>query len=430
MEFTNPFAPSRREILPSDLKIMTTDTATEVATKLSRRSSPRDNFSYPRLSRHGSNESRSSDGSVPGMTDTSDSEISFDDDGIYNTSAGELWDSFWPDSTTSSISQQSQEYHSALLHSRQYSNDFEIDIDPLKRQHLFEAYGDAAKITTKDHISEVDLFMAPSHAFSPSQCTPKRSPVAYSVYPKVPVMSMQRYPHPPRTSSLSFEPPSPPRRPLFSSCKPSAALQSCEPGHNINPVFIAPSLASNGETTSQQQSSTTVKTAVSVPVSPAYPPPPPPRPLRPDTSVFNLGDIIQAYENQNTTTITNNNNKEPVSHNMMAPPAPLLPSPLPEPLPVRPQPERFVSVFELDSDSESEADDEGTSFAKRIARGLHKKSGSPKRGAAQRKGLTTRFASLDADASRKDLTEGLRNDSSLSRKRGGSLGRIFGLMGR
>ncbi|KAI0856403.1 hypothetical protein F4860DRAFT_493303 [Xylaria cubensis] len=413
MEFTNPFAPSRREILPSDLKIMTTGITTEVATKLSRRSSPRDNFSYPRLSRHGSNESRSSDGSVPGMTDTSDSEISFDDDGIYNTSAGELWDSFWPDSTTSSISQQS---HPALLHSRQYSNDFEID--------PFEAHG------AKDHISEVDLFMAPSLAFSPSQCTPKRSPVAYSVYPKVPVMSMQRYPHPPRTSSLSFEPPSPPRRPLFSSCKPSAALQSCEPGHNINPVFIAPSLASNGETTSQQQSSTTVKPAVFVPVSPAYPPPPPPRPLRPDTSVFNLGDIIQAYENQNTTTIINNN-KESVSHNVMAPPAPkLLPSPLPEPLPVRPQPERFVSVFELDSDSESEADDESTSFAKRIARGLHKKSGSPKRGAAQRKGLTTRFASLDADASRKDLTEGLRNDSSLSRKRGGSLGRIFGLMGR
>ncbi|TRX94049.1 hypothetical protein FHL15_005127 [Xylaria flabelliformis] len=411
---------------------MTTSTATEVATKLSRRSSPRDNFSYPRLSRHGSNESRSSDGSVPGMTDTSDSEISFDEDGIYNTSAGELWDSFWPDSTTSSIPRQSQEYHPGLLHSRQYSNDFEIDIDPLKRQHPFDAHGDAAKITTKDQSSEVDLFMAQSRAFqsSPSQCTPKKSPVAYSVYPKIPVMGMQRYPHPPRTSSLSFEPPAPPRRPLFPSRNPSAALQSCEPGHNINSVFIAPSLALNGETTSQQQSSITVKTAVSVPVSPAYPPPPPPRPLRPTTSAFHLGDIIQAHQSQNTTTTTNNNNKESVSHNVMAPPAPLLPSPLPEPLPVRPQPERFVSVFEFDSDSETEADDEGTSFAKRIARGLHKKSGSPKRGAAQRKGLTTRFASLDADASRKDLTEGLRNDSSLSRKRGGSLGRIFGLMGR
>ncbi|KAI0546971.1 hypothetical protein F4679DRAFT_598078 [Xylaria curta] len=426
MEFTNPFNPSQRA---SDAKMMTTGTAIEVATRLSRRSSPRDNFSYPRLSRHGSNESRSSDGSVPGMTDTSDSEISVDDDGIYNTSAGELWDSFWPDNTTSSILRQSQEYHPALLYSRQHSDNFDIEIDPLKRQQPFDAHGRAANITTKDHISEIDHFMTSSRVFQspPSQYMPKQSPVAYSVYPKIPVTSVQRYPHPPRTSSLSFEPPSP-SRPIFSSS------MSSKSGHDTNPVFIPPSLASNSEATSQQQSSTTVKTAASVPVSPAYPPPPPPKALRPITSAFNLQDKVQVHKNQNTATVTNNNNnndKDSVSHNAMAPPpVPLLPSPLPEPLPMRPQPERFVSVFEFDSDSESEADDEGTSFAKRIARGLHKKSGSPKRGAAQRKGITTRFASLDADASRKDFIEGLRNGSSLSRKRGGSLGRIFGLMGR
>ncbi|KAI1733829.1 hypothetical protein F4680DRAFT_440242 [Xylaria scruposa] len=431
MEFTNPFNPSQRVVLPSDAKIMTTGTAIEVATRLSRRSGPRDNFSYPRLSRHGSNESRSSDGSVPGMTDTSDSEISVDDDGIYNTSASELWDSFWPDNTTSPIPGQSQEYYPALLRSRQRSDHFEIEIDPLKRQPL-DAHGHAAKITTKDHSSEVDHFMTSSHMFQsplPQYNMPKQSPVAYSVYPKIPVTGVQRYPHPPRTSSLSFEPPSP-SRPLFPGSTSSAALKSNESGHDTNPVFIPPSLASNSEVTLQQQSSTTVKTVASVPASPAYPPPPPPKALRSITSAFNLQDKVQAHKNQNTATTTNNN-KDLVSHNVMAPPpVPLLPSPLPEPLPMRPQPERFVSVFEFDSDSETEADDEGTSFAKRIARGLHKKSGSPKRGAAQRKGITTRFASLDADASRKDLMEGLRNGSSLSRKRGGSLGRIFGLMGR
>ncbi|KAI1755966.1 hypothetical protein F4782DRAFT_376965 [Xylaria castorea] len=430
MEFTNPFAPSRREILPSDTTIMTTDTTIKVATRLSRRPSLRDNFSYPRLSRHGSNESRSSDGSVPGMTDTSDSDISFDDDGIYNTSAGELWDSFWPDSTTSSISRQSQEHQLALLRSEQHGDDFETD--PIKRQQPFDAHGDAAKTTNKDYNRKVEELTTPNHTFQspPSQYTPKKSAVAYSVYPRIPVISVQRHPHPPRTSSLSFEPPSPPQRALFlRSSRSSAALKLSKLGHNINPLFIAPSFASSSKATSLQQSSAAVKTAVSVPVSPTYPPPPTPKTLRPSTSAFNLREKARIHRNKNNK--KNNNNKELVSHNVTAPPAPLLPSPLPEPLPTRPQVERFVSVFDFDSDSETEADvDERNSFAKRIARGLHKKSGSEKRGVAERKVVTPRFASLDVDASNKDLREGLRNGDSLSRKRGGSLGRIFGLIGR
>ncbi|KAI0454010.1 hypothetical protein F5B21DRAFT_260920 [Xylaria acuta] len=422
MEFINPFASSRREIFPSNTRIMTTDTTTEIVTKWSRRPGSRDNFSYPRLSRHESNESRSSDGSAPGMTDTSDSDISFDDDGIYNTSAGELWDSFWPDITPSSISPQSQEHHLALLQSGQRGDDFKIN--PTQGLQPSDADGDAVRITIKDHTPKAKEFTTLSHTFQspPSQYTPKKNAVTYSVYPKIPVISMQRHPHPPRTSSLGFEPPSPPQRPLFlRGSRSSAALKSSKSGHNINPLFVAPSLALSSKATSRQRSSTTAKKAVSVPVSPAYPPPPTPKTLRPSTSAFSLRDKARIQ----------NNNKGLVSHNVTAPLTPLLPSPLPEPLPTRPQVERFVSVFEFDSDSETEADvDEGNSFAKRIARGLHKKSGSDKRGVADRKVVTAGLAALDADASSKDLRERPRNGGSLSRKRGGSLGRIFGLMGR
>jgi hypothetical protein len=95
--------------------------------------------------------------------------------------------------------------------------------------------------------------------------------------------------------------------------------------------------------------------------------------------------------------------------------------------------ERFVSVFELDSDSETEAvtaDESNNSFAKRIARGLHKKSASEKRGFLERKAVTAGFTALSADNPVKDYEEKPGESGSLGRKRGGSLGRIFGLMGR
>ncbi|RYC60549.1 hypothetical protein CHU98_g5651 [Xylaria longipes] len=423
MEFTNPFAPSRREIFPSEARMMTTATTTIVVSRLSRRPSSRDNFSYPRLSRHESSESRSSDGSVPGMTDTSDSDISFDDDGSYNTSAGELWDRFWPDNTASSISRHPQEHHLSLLQSKQRGDNFKIN--PTKRQQPPYADGDAVRITTKDYSPKAEELTTPSLTFqsSPSQSTPKKSNVTYSVYPKIPVINVQRHPHPPRTSSLGFEPPSPPQRPLFlRGSRSSAALKPSKSSRNVNALFIPPSLPPSSKTaSSRQRSPTTAKTAVSVPVSPAYPPPPPPRTLRPSSSAFSLRDKARLPDN----------NKGLVSHNVTVPLAPLLPSPLPEPLQTRPQLERFVSVFEFDSDSETEADvDEGNSFARRIARGLHKKSGSDKRAVAERKAVTAGLPSLNADASSKDLRERPRNGGSLSRKRGGSLGRIFGLMGR
>lgn len=75
--------------------------------------------------------------------------------------------------------------------------------------------------------------------------------------------------------------------------------------------------------------------------------------------------------------------------------------------------ERFVSVFEFDSDSETEANvDQSNSFAKRIARGLHKKSGSEKRGVAERKVPTAGLPSLDAEASSKDPRERPRNGAA------------------
>ncbi|KAI0487242.1 hypothetical protein F4859DRAFT_464163 [Xylaria cf. heliscus] len=403
---------------------MPTDGTTKAATRLPRRPSSRDNFSYPRLSRHESSESRSSDGSIPGMTDASDSDISCDDDGIYNTSAGELWDSFWPDSTPSSIFPQSQEDDPVLLQPGQHEDS--LKVNPIKRRQPSDADGDAVRITTQDYNPEADkLTTTPSHTFrSPlSQSSPKKSTVTYSVYPKIPVISVQRHPHPPRTSSLSFAPPSPPQGPLFlRGSRSSAALKSSQSSQTIHPLFIPPSLASSSKAVSiRQRPSTTAKTAVSVPVSPAYPPPPTPKTLRPSTSAFSLRDKARMH----------NINKGSVSHNEKAPPVSLLPSPLPEPLSTRPHVERFVSVFEFDSDSETEADvDEGNSFARRIARGLHKKTGSDKRGVAQRKVVTAGPTSLDADSSSRDLREKPRNGGSLSRKRGGSLGRIFGLMGR
>ncbi|KAJ8110891.1 hypothetical protein ONZ43_g5755 [Nemania bipapillata] len=106
--------------------------------------------------------------------------------------------------------------------------------------------------------------------------------------------------------------------------------------------------------------------------------------------------------------------------------APLLPSALPETSRPQPQLEQFVSVFDFDSDSEEE--DERRSFARRIKRGLHKKSASEKRYTAERKVGAARHTVSGGEASEKHARERARQNSRLSRGRGGSLGRIFGLM--
>ncbi|KAI0204279.1 hypothetical protein F4808DRAFT_415351 [Astrocystis sublimbata] len=425
MEFVNPFAASRGEIVTINTKFLTADAASRDATKPPRSPRSKYNHSVPSLSRHESSESSSSDGSVPSMTDTSDSDISFDDDSVYNTSAGELWDSFWPDNTEKPGSRQPQVQHVALLQAIKRSDNFSEYSE--NEQHAFGSHECAVKGLNIARKPKIEELVPPCHTFQTptSQYSPRKNPATYSVYPKIPVTSLPRHPHPPRTSSLSFEPPPtpPPQRPLFlRGSKSSAALRTSKPNPRVQPLFIAPALPSGSTAASQHL--LPPKTAVSLPVSPAYPPLPISKTLRSSSSAFSLRDKARAQSHSNKLNL----NK-------------LLPSPLLQPSPstaTTPQVERFVSVFELDSDS-----DDDDSFAKRIARGLHKKSGSEKRAAAERKTVTVGLASASAalsstadgssssSSSSKDLQERLKDSSnSLSRKRGGSLGRIFGLMSR
>ncbi|KAI0428260.1 hypothetical protein F5Y09DRAFT_292696 [Xylaria sp. FL1042] len=451
MESFNNLAPYHQDSFLAEASKMVNQITTGRGHRSSRRPSLRTNFSYPKLVRHGSNESRSSNGSIPGMTDTSDCDLSFDEvdeDGIYNTSAGELWDSFWPDDAeSSSIYRQSHESHLPLLQPRQ-RKDY-LKINPTGRSP-FGPDDETIKIATdecdyweEEPPSPRTSIQPPLLGSTPLLSTPprpvqKRSPVTYSIYPTPqPVASVPRLPHPPRTSSLSFEPRSSPRRPSFLlNSRSSAALKASKSIHNMNSLFIAPSTMphNNKVSVSQECPPTTAKKAASVPVSPVYPPPPTPRTLRPSTSAFNLRDKVRSRSESKGSALHNHNH----SNNATAPLAPLLPSPLPEPIPptpaTRPQ---FVSVFELDSDSESETEaaDEGPSFARRIARGLHKRSTIEKRGGvAERKvsgSAAVAAAGLNAATLYAGPSEKYGGDrgGSLSRKRGGSLGRIFGLIG-
>lgn len=444
MESFGILSPRQRDTSTLEPTGMATHITTGNSDMSSRRPSSRANFSYPRLSRHGSNESRSSNGSIPSMTDASDSDISFNDDGSYNTSAGELWDSFWPDNAeSSSVYRYSQESQVALLQPSRHKD--YLKINPVSCQYD-GTDDDTIKFSNRGYDLQEEEPPSPRTATQPppTQSTPllstpprpapKRSPVTYSVYPKPPVFNVPRLPHPPRTSSLSFEPPSPPRRPSFlRGSRSSAALKASKSIHNMHSLFIAPSATPFNKTAlSQQRESMAVNTATSVPVSPVYPPPPPtPRTVRPSRSAFNLRDKVRLRSDT----------RSAISQSSVTAPLPqLLPSPLPEPLPTRPQ---FVSVFELDSDSEAEADaaaEESRSFARRWARSLHKRSTVEKRSvAAERKAssssglsptITTTVSSSDTNPSDKEGDERLRDGGSLSRKRGGSLGRIFGFRGK
>ncbi|KAJ2973978.1 hypothetical protein NUW58_g8806 [Xylaria curta] len=208
MEFTNPFAPSRQERFPfqSEVDRLAADPDPGANTRLSRNVSLGNNFSYPRLSRHESSESRSSEGSMPGMTDASDSDISFDEDCIYNTSANELWDSFWPDKTAPSICRQSQEEHLALLRARRRGDDSKFRLR--RRRQPSDVVDDTIVIASGIPDPNVEEPGSPRHMFQPpaSQPTPKKSAVTYSVYPKLPAINVHPHPHPhphpPRTSSL------------------------------------------------------------------------------------------------------------------------------------------------------------------------------------------------------------------------------------
>ncbi|RYP77824.1 hypothetical protein DL771_000921 [Monosporascus sp. 5C6A] len=402
------------------------------ATQLGR-SGARPNFSYPRLegglSRHASSDSRSSvtsNNSMPEMTDSSDSEVSLDDDYCqYNASASELWDSFWPStegtnagewrgSSTTQPSRSTQEYFSVDV-IKQYADDAEDDtvtISPL---------GDKAECAkqTRRHRDP--------RRSSPRRTSSKSGPATYSVYPKQQLLSPPRLPHPPRASSLRSGPPDPSRHRSLKGSKSSLSLSSLSMlTHRLR---ISPHSA-------KQASHPT--TAESVPVSPAYRPPPP-KPLRPSASAFNLREVIGSSE---------------VQHNTTAPLPPLVPrTALPENpfLPRRAAVERSVSVFDFDSDAESVVEATGAhargghnnhsdgsnngSIAKFIARGLHKKSASEKQRNPSSKASSVSHAVAPLDfavgnrAGGED-SEKERRVKSRCRKRGGSLGRILGFKGR
>ncbi|KAI1259888.1 hypothetical protein F5Y18DRAFT_285766 [Xylariaceae sp. FL1019] len=419
MDITTLFSPSRQERILPEAGVGHIDVISEAVTPLPRKPSLRTNFSYPSLSRHESSESRSSNGSLPGMTDSSDSDLSFDDDCVYryNTSAGQLWDSFWPDNVVSPVN----EPYPAVLPATNGRDYFSVNHS--RRQPPVED-DDTIRIAP---ISQSRKTGDSSQGQRDSRASPQRktikTPVTYSVYPKTCETTVQRRPHPPRTSSLTFNPPPPPRRQLFSKgSKPHATLRSSKSSYNLTSIFTAPPVLITSEFISKSpRSSTKATAAVSVPVSPAYPPFPLPNTLRASASASALRDANRASNG--------------TCHNATAPLTPLLPSSMPEgPLPRRPRVERFVSVFELDSDSDREGDDgdeSSNSFAKRIARGLHKKSASEKRGVAERKAVTADLTAVDPGVTENDLgTQKPKDGGSLSRKRGGSLGRILGLMSR
>ncbi|KAI0105654.1 hypothetical protein GGR51DRAFT_180726 [Nemania sp. FL0031] len=416
MELSSPFAPTQPNYFPPDTNRMTADVTPEGSMRLPRKASLSTNFSYPRLSRHESSQSRSSNGSLPGMTDASDSELSIDEDGSYNTSAGELWDSFWPENTTSSTSWKPQEHQIGTLQFK--ASRYRSRSNLGKRRYASDVDGDVVRIAT----GEDELLPTPHHPFQSlqSQSTSNQSTVTYSVYPQQQATRAPKHSHPPRTSSLSFELPLLQQEALYmAGRRPRAVLEPSTSTHNINSLFIPPSLTSqNKDFVSDEVSPmTTTSKPIDFPASPAYPPPPPPRALRTSASAFTLRDKPRTYSNK----------KSPSTLDaIIDSPSPLLPSALLEQLPTRPQPERFVSVFEYDSDEE--AGDEHSSFTKRITRGLHRKSASEKR--STRKASVGRHTPFDNNSPERHTRERARSSGRLSRGRGGSLGRIFGLMGR
>ncbi|KAI1806972.1 hypothetical protein F4811DRAFT_87938 [Daldinia bambusicola] len=349
------------------------------------------NFSYPKpeeeLRCHESNNRRSSltsNGSMPGMTDSSDSDTSFDED--YNTSTNELWDSFWPDSATGP-----GEQYPVLLRASQTPHCLPKSF-PKPGSDKKDDTVAVSKLVSSSQKTTDSCGTVTTQVLPPRTATRNGSPT-YSIYPKPQPSSILRLPLPPRTSSLAPAPLSPPRRQLLMPAKSTVNLKPSKSHHNLQPTDTIPPVS---------RMPMAPVSANSVPVSPAYPPPPPPRALRPTSSAFNLRDKSNAYSR--------------MQHNAIAPSSPLSsPAMTPEPTfrPIsRPEAEPFISVFEFDSDHESYM--ESNSFTKRIARGFHKKSASEKRSIGRR-------GSDDSEAHGSDKEK---------RKRGGSLGRILGLKSR
>ncbi|KAI5860712.1 hypothetical protein GGS23DRAFT_613621, partial [Durotheca rogersii] len=386
---------------------------------LSKKMSLANNPVYPRpegqLSRHGSSDSRSSltsEDSMPGMTDSSDSDTSFDEGSDYNTSASELWDTFWRHGP-----QVPGEQYPVLLRASATNYYFQKAFP--RREHAGrEADDDTTKLlpgpqrTPDQHPHHhqpprpvATPASAPALAAQPSPPRPGTrhgSSPSYSVYPKPQPGDVTRVHLPPRTSSLAPAPAL--RRHALKPSKSSAHLHAGRPSaqraHHVVPP-PPPSPASP---------------LPSPPFVSTRPPPSPPA-LRAAASAFNL--------------------REPRSPAGVAPPpVPQVPAsapaPAPAPSPARPSLERYVSVFDFDSDRESCTEGVGGggggggSLTRRIARGFHKKSASEKRSTA----------SAPAGARRGSADDRYRDGAPDAgkapgaRRRGGSLGRILGLRNR
>ncbi|KAK7917062.1 hypothetical protein PG985_010670 [Apiospora marii] len=378
------------------------------------------NFSYPRpdsrVIRHEPTDSRSSmtsNGSVPGMTDASDSEASADDDFHYNASASELWDSFWPnDASRPQNLQQAQGAASPSIDTLDY---FTATTSPLKSERLDD--GTITIPSAGHHPEQLKSFQWPLP--NPRNPRPRpvqpRAPATASICPKtVDVESTSNQtPIPARSTSLTPEAPRPQhtikRKPLRSS-KSIANLGISKPRPHLHPLYEAPTASTSNSTIKQD--------IQSLPVSPAYPDPPA-LSLRPSASAFDMrrqhAEDAAALEKK-------------TYHNATAPLAPLPARPFLEQSamaqrPARPQLERNVSVFECDSDDESDYEAE-SKFVRRLTRGLqHKKStiGGDRNSKAQ--GASTLSPPVPPVGR-------VSRDGSETRKRGGSLGRILGLKGR
>lgn len=353
------------------------------------------NFSYPRAEghpiRHESANSRSSvnsNGSLPGMTDSSDSEASVDDDYHYNTSASELWDSFWPTGTNKA--QRIQKPLKPSTARSQKSEALSLECHATARTAVTEDDAVTISQSEKDLArTTISLWPLPPKA-SPQQLRSQTPRVAarYSVYPKPTPLPTQITLLPPRSSSLTSELTP---RPLNGS-KSVANLNSRASTHGL---YLAPPLTTCVTVSQQQQPSL----HASRPVGPQ-------RKLHPSASAYNV--------------------RERSHHNATAPlaPVPAIPEQLRS---APPQIEHFVSVFDFDSDNESDSGPD--TFAKRIARGLHHKKSLREMGSKREhtfKGHKKSASEKSALNPEKKTIQLVDGSNSLSRKRGGSLGRMLG----
>lgn len=356
------------------------------------------NFSYPRPDghaiRHEQSNSRSSvtsNGSLPGMTDSSDSEASAEDDYHYNTSASELWDSFWP--TGSGKSKHQHKPKSSSMSQSQSSDQFPLDYYTTT---IVEGPDDDSVTITQSSQEQSDAKASQWPLSKPSATRPSLKPArptaSYSVYPKSTPLPTHITQLPPRISSLTPEPPS---RPL----KGSKSIPHLK--HRATPpsLVLTPSAVPN--VTASQSAST----------APDVPLPDSPARLHPSVSSYNIREKSECHA---TTSLF------PV-------PVPPIPDQLRS---APPQIERFVSVFDFDSDAESTS--ENDTLAKRIARGLHHKKSLKDLGSKKSEGHTKGHKKSASEKSslspeKKTAAAMIASGGSLGRKRGGSLGRMLGL---